>query len=146
MKKLDQIKAEKPKGKRNHLAFPKLKNPQRKNNTLLVGANFTPNQKKFLEALRETLGVISKASHISGLHRNNHFFWMKKSVEYKEEYDQIVEDGLDFAEDALYSCIRDREITAIIFYLKTKGKKRGYIERLELTGDKENPLIINFAD
>jgi hypothetical protein len=33
------------------------------------------------------------------------------------------------------------EIAAIIFRLKTKGKKRGYVERQELTGADNQPII-----
>jgi hypothetical protein len=40
---------------------------------------------------------------------------------------------LDFAESKLFKQIDAENITAIIFFLKTQGKKRGYIERQEAT-------------
>lgn len=98
---------------------------------ILTGYTFTPNQQKFLDALRDNLAVISKAAHACNLHRNNHFNWIKNCPEYKEEYEAILDECLDFAENALLEQISNSDTTAIIFYLKTKGKKRGYIERID---------------
>ena len=42
---------------------------------------------------------------------------------------------LDLAESKLIQNIQEQDNTAIIFYLKTQGKKRGYIERSEVQND-----------
>jgi len=39
--------------------------------------------------------------------------------------------GGDFAESKLMEAINNNELTGVIFYLKTKHKHRGYIERVE---------------
>jgi hypothetical protein len=52
----------------------------------------------------------------------------------KSLVDEIVETTIDTAETQLHKAIRDGNMTAIIFYLKTKGKDRGYSERREVTG------------
>lgn len=39
---------------------------------------------------------------------------------------------LDLAESKLIQNIQDQDTTSIIFYLKTQGKKRGYIEKSEI--------------
>jgi hypothetical protein len=59
-----------------------------------------------------------------------------KSGRLQEIEDQCNEDALDFAENKLMQQIQDGDTTALIFFLKCKGKKRGYIERqaLELSG------------
>ena len=44
----------------------------------------------------------------------------------------IQDSLLDLAESKLLENIENNENTAIIFYLKTKGKKRGYIEKQEV--------------
>jgi len=50
------------------------------------------------------------------------------------------ESMIDNAESALYKQILDGNITAIIFFLKTRGKKRGYVERQEVTGADGGPI------
>lgn len=39
---------------------------------------------------------------------------------------------LDLAESKLIQNIQDQDTTSIIFYLKTQGKKRGYVEKQEV--------------
>lgn len=93
----------------------------------------TKNQEKFLASLKENLGIISKAADACNLHRNSHYKWLDSSLEYKEEYLSIEDDCIDVVEHALMGKIlEDKDTTAIIFYLKTKGKKRGYVEKSEL--------------
>ena len=43
--------------------------------------------------------------------------------------------AIDFAESQLHQQILDGNSTATIFFLKTKGKKRGYVERTEVAHD-----------
>lgn len=92
----------------------------------------TKNQEKFLRELRNCLGVISKAAHNCGLHRNSHVKWNRESEEYRAEFESILEDSIDYVEDKLYERISDNDTTSIIFYLKCKGKNRGYVERSEI--------------
>lgn len=47
---------------------------------------------------------------------------------------EINQATLDLAESKLITKINEGHLTAVIFYLKTKGKARGYIERAEITG------------
>lgn len=59
----------------------------------------------------------------------------------KQALDERKEEMLDMAEGQLYSKIKNGNIAAIIFFLKTQGKERGYIERSELTGAGGVPLM-----
>ena len=55
------------------------------------------------------------------------------------------EDTLDFVESKLMKAIDDGNVTAMIFFLKTRGKSRGYSERSEFgrAGDVE-PVQVTF--
>jgi hypothetical protein len=89
-------------------------------------------KKAMLEALYKNLGIVSKAAEVAGIGRGSHYRWMEEDEEYKREVESVPDYVLDFVEDKLHSLIKDQDTTATIFYLKTKGKKRGYIERSEL--------------
>lgn len=70
--------------------------------------------------------------------------WRKADKEFdkavKEAVKQSHENGLDLAESKLIEKINGGETTPILFYLRTKGRNRGYIERNELTGMNGAPL------
>ena len=92
---------------------------------------FTKRQKKFLEALDEVGGNITAACMKAGIKsRNTVYEWMKKE-DFKAAVDAINEASIDYVESKLMTAIQQDNITAIIFYLKTKGKKRGYVETVE---------------
>ena len=51
---------------------------------------------------------------------------------FKIKAENVKESLLDLAESKLMENINNNENIAIIFYLKTKGKQRGYIEKQEV--------------
>lgn len=85
-----------------------------------------------IEAMEKSLGIVTSAAKSIGIHRSTHYDWMDSDDEYKKQIDSIQDIALDFAESKLHKQIDNDDTTAIIFFLKTKGKKRGYIERGEL--------------
>jgi hypothetical protein len=57
---------------------------------------------------------------------------MKQDDVYKESVEDIENIALDFAESQLHKQIKEGNTSGTIFYLKTKGKRRGYVERTEV--------------
>ena len=57
----------------------------------------------------------------------------------------IDEENIDVAEEGLHGLMRAKneniKLRAIDLYLKSKGKKRGYYDRQEITGLDGTPLI-----
>lgn len=91
-----------------------------------------------LEALEKTLGVVTPAAKIANLTRKTHYEWLKDDDDYRAAVESIEDLAVDFAETKLHKEISDGNATAIIFYLKTKGRKRGYIERQEVSSTNIN--------
>lgn len=85
-----------------------------------------------LIALEKNLGNISLATKAIGLDRCTFYRWCETDPDFKAKADAVKEVALDFAESALFKQIQDGDTTATIFYLKTQGKNRGYIERQEV--------------
>ena len=93
-----------------------------------------------LEALEKSLGIVSTACKMVDISRQTHYAWMKADEEYKKAVDSIQDGVLDFAESHLYKLVKEGNPAATIFFLKTKGKKRGYIERQEIEVTEKKPL------
>lgn len=89
-------------------------------------------KKAMIEALEKSLGVVTTACKQVGIARKTHYEWMKLDEEYKQAVDDISDVALDFAESQLHKQIQNGEVSSTIFYLKTKGKKRGYVEKTEV--------------
>jgi len=56
---------------------------------------------------------------------------MQSDEEYKKSVEELSNLALDFAESKLHENISKGKEVSTIFFLKTKGKKRGYVERQE---------------
>ena len=97
--------------------------------------NKTEHHKKaMIDALEKSLGIVTTACKNVGIGRTTFYEWMKDDKQFEKEVNEIQNIALDFAESQLHKQIGDASTAATIFYLKTKGKKRGYIERQEITG------------
>ena len=85
-----------------------------------------------IEALEKSLGVVTTACKTVGISRQTHYEWLREDEQYRDAVDDIGDVALDFAESQLHKQIQSGEVSSTIFYLKTKGKKRGYVERSEV--------------
>ena len=85
-----------------------------------------------LDALEKSLGVVTSAAKAVGVGRTTHYLWMQEDKQYKAAVDELSDVAIDFAESQLHKQIKEGNSTATIFFLKTKGKKRGYVERQEV--------------
>lgn len=94
-----------------------------------------------IAALEKNIGVVTPAAIAAGIDRSTHYEWLKTDPDYKHAVETLDNLSLDFSESKLYKNIAAGDTTAIIFHLKTKGKKRGYIERVQFgVGDDDEEI------
>lgn len=110
-------------------------------------------KKRVLLALEKSLGIVSQACKTADVARTAYYDWLKEDKEFAAAVKDIEEQALDFAESALFRLIKGVQLPedkvfvnakgtktvvktikvyapdaqAVMFYLKTKGKTRGYI-------------------
>lgn len=86
-------------------------------------------KEKFLEVFENNTANISAACAAAGIARSTFYLWMKEDPDFKDQAEAIQESMIDLAESKLLENIKSNKETSIIFYLKTKGKSRGYVEK-----------------
>ena len=118
-------------------------------------------KKDILAELEKQNGIVSTACNNIGMPRSTFYNWLNTDEDFKKAVDEIQEVAIDYVESKLFEKIKGVTIgkvnnsqiltydippsdTAIIFYLKTKAKKRGYIERTEV--DHSGNLAINWHE
>lgn len=82
-----------------------------------------------IEALRKSMGIKAVAARALGVTRQDLIYWAKKPAVAKA-LAEIEEENLDKVEAKLIKKIEQDDLGAIIFYLKCKGRSRGYAPRL----------------
>ncbi len=87
---------------------------------------------EFLVALKNNNGNISDSCQAINIGRRTYYSWLDKDDVFKQDAEDAQESLIDLAESKLIENIQDNDNTSIIFFLKTKGKKRGYIEKQEI--------------
>jgi hypothetical protein len=113
--------------------------------------NLTIKKDAMIQALTTSLGNVTEAAEKIGIRRETHYAWLKDDAEYSAAVASLKNVALDFAESQLKKLMEGAErqalthdgevvtikdapnTSAVIFYLKTQGKQRGYIERQELS-------------
>ena len=86
----------------------------------------------FLIAYEKSLGVLKPACDMTGMCRKTIWEWRKKYPEFDAACHDCEETAVDFVETKLYKLINDGAEASTIFYMKTKGRKRGYVEKHEV--------------
>jgi len=101
----------------------------------------------FIIAYKENFGNITISCEAAGISRAAYSSWIKSDEEFRRRLAEIEPEEimLDFGEHKLMERISKGDTLATMFLLKTKGKRRGYIERQEVAheGDVVKQITVN---
>ena len=101
----------------------------------------------FIIAYKENFGNITIACESAGVGRGQYKSWCDKDPDFRQRLAEIEPEEimLDFGEHKLMERIAKGDTLATMFLLKTKGKRRGYIERQEVAheGDVVKQITVN---
>ena len=88
-------------------------------------------QKQVADAVMEAGGILTAAARKLGCASCTIYEYIERYPALKDVLSEARESSIDLAESELIKAIEAGNLTAIIFFLKTRGKSRGYIERSE---------------
>ena len=91
----------------------------------------TAKQLKFLTVFKNSSCNISVACNKMGISRQVYYKWKRTNEKFAQEVEDLEDSLIDYAETKLQQNIMDGKEASIFFFLKTKGKKRGYVEKVE---------------
>ena len=92
-------------------------------------------------------GNIAAIARKLGVSRGTVYNRISESTTLQQMLEDARETMVDNAESMLYKKVLDGDMTALIFFLKTQGKQRGYTQRQEISGPDGGPVvIINWDD
>lgn len=97
--------------------------------------------KHVCDAITRAHGITSLAAQELGCSPNTVRGYISRYPTVAASKHQATEGMLDIAEAKLFQAIANGEAWGVIFYLKCKGKQRGYIERQEITGADGSPVV-----
>ena len=108
---------------------------------------------QFLSILRENAGLFSRTARAIASHLKIKYSRQAvrdRAAKFPNEVADIEEENLDIAEEGLHSLVRSKneniKLRAIELMLKTKGKKRGYVERQEMAHSGEINQTISLPE
>jgi hypothetical protein len=106
-------------------------------------------KEKLLQALEKSLGIVTPACKDVGISRDRFYTYYNDDPEFKKAVDDIQNIQLDFVENQLFRKIKEGSERSILFYMKHRGRHRGYSDSLDITTDGQklnNDIKVVFVD
>ena len=94
-----------------------------------------------ITAIREMNGNLSAVARKLGVCRQTLYTYIDRHPSVQAVVADARETMLDNAESSLYRAVLNGEAWAVCFFLKTQGKRRGYVERQEVTGAEGGEVV-----
>ena len=101
---------------------------------------------QFIAAIPGTGGIITKIAERVGCAWHTAKKYITEYSTVAEVYQDECERVLDVGETRLIEAVDEGEPWAVKFFLSTKGKHRGYVERSEHTGADGGPIAFDLEE
>lgn len=95
----------------------------------------------FIKAIKGSKGVISVIASRVPCDRSTVYRFIEDYPTVKQALHDEREGLKDFAESKLFQQMNIGNMTAIIFYLKTQARDRGYVEKINIEGNVQIEII-----
>jgi L-lactate utilization protein LutB len=90
---------------------------------------------RFLKELEKSHGVLTQACTEAHVKRVTIYRYLKKWPDFKERVEEIRRNAIDYVETQLWKLIEQGDTPSVLFFLRCRGKDRGYIDKVEHTGN-----------
>jgi len=87
-------------------------------------------KKTLIQSIRNNGGFVTRVAAELGISVTAVYKRMNKHPDVKAVLEEVREQYIDLAENALIRRVREGDLGAICFYLKCQAKHRGYIEKV----------------
>lgn len=91
-------------------------------------------KQKFINELKANGGIIYVSCANTGISRQTYYRWKETDEEFAEMVAEVMEAQIDHVESRLMELINSGDTSATIFYLKTKGRGRGWSDKPQPSG------------
>jgi uncharacterized protein YxeA len=88
---------------------------------------------EFLTLFPDAQGNVMMTCRKLNMSRSTYYLWMTTDKDFAEQANDVQEGLIDMTETYLHKNIKNGNVAAQIFFLKTKAKNRGYIETQDHT-------------
>jgi dihydropteroate synthase len=92
-------------------------------------------KKKLLISLEKHFGIVTPACKEVGVSRDTFYRYYNEDEDFKKAVDEINDIQGDFVEGKLFEKIKEGSERSIMFYMRYKGKKRGYSDSVDITSN-----------
>ena len=89
-------------------------------------------KEELIKALIRNLGNVTQSCQDVGMSRDRYYVYLRTDKEFKRKVDDIDNIQLDFVESKLIENIKAGDKGSIMFYMRYKGRKRGYTDSIDL--------------
>jgi predicted transcriptional regulator len=105
-----------------------------------------PSVDELISKIEKAKGNIAMVARGLGVSRAAVYNWVSESAGCRQALEDARETMVDDAESILYKKVLEGSTPELLFFLKTQGKRRGYVERSEVTGADGGPLVIEYVN